>query len=108
MSRSRRKTPIFGYTTCRSERDDKKIWHQRWRAQERTGLTGATSESLEAYLPLRENEVSNTATMSKDGRQFWPIEDQTALAERLSTEIGQNSQERSSLKVRLLRKWMSK
>lgn len=35
--------PIFGYTTCRSERDDKKIWHQRWRAQERTGLTGASS-----------------------------------------------------------------
>jgi hypothetical protein len=28
MSRSRRKTPIFGHTTCRSEREDKKLWHQ--------------------------------------------------------------------------------
>jgi hypothetical protein len=31
MSRSRRKTPIVGHTTCGSEREDKKLWHQRWR-----------------------------------------------------------------------------
>jgi len=38
MSRSRRKTPIVGHTTCRSEREDKKLWHQRWRTHERTAL----------------------------------------------------------------------
>lgn len=35
MSRSRRKTPIVGHTTCGSEREDKKLWHQRWRTRER-------------------------------------------------------------------------
>ena len=41
MSRSRRKTPIVGHTTCGSEREDKKLWHQRWRTRERTALTRA-------------------------------------------------------------------
>lgn len=34
MSRSRRKTPIVGHTTCGSE--DKKLWHQRELTVERT------------------------------------------------------------------------
>ena len=39
MSRSVKKIPIVGITTCCSERHDKKIWHKRWRARERTALT---------------------------------------------------------------------
>jgi hypothetical protein len=42
MRRSRRKTPIVGHTTCRSEREDKKLWHQRWRTRERTALASAS------------------------------------------------------------------
>ncbi|WP_282811691.1 hypothetical protein [Thauera humireducens] len=42
MSRSRRKTPIVGHTTCHSEREDKKLWHQRWRTSERTALASAS------------------------------------------------------------------
>lgn len=49
MSRSRRKTPIVGHTTCGSEREDKKLWHQRWRTRERTALTSA-SPGLYAVL----------------------------------------------------------
>lgn len=45
MSRSRRKTPIVGHTTCRSEREDKKLWHQRWRTHERTALASAQTRS---------------------------------------------------------------
>ena len=56
MSRSRRKTPIVGHTTCGSEREDKKLWHQRWRTRERTALTSASPEALSAHLPLLENE----------------------------------------------------
>ena len=48
MSRSRRKTPIVGHTTCGSEREDKKLWHQRWRTRERTALTSASSAMAEA------------------------------------------------------------
>lgn len=42
MSRSRRKTPITGHTTCRSEREDKKIWHQRWRSREASMIFGCS------------------------------------------------------------------
>jgi len=51
MSRSRRKTPIVGHTTCGSEREDKKLWHQRWRTRERTALTSASPEALSAHPP---------------------------------------------------------
>ncbi|MDU7705490.1 MAG: hypothetical protein E7K09_25430 [Klebsiella pneumoniae] len=90
MSRSRRKTPIVGHTTCGSEREDKKLWHQRWRTRERTALTSASPEALSAHLP------------------YWPVKRQAATADRIANHKGRNPQERASLKKRLLRKWMSK
>ena len=102
MSRSRRKTPIVGHTTCRSEREDKKLWHQR------TALASASPEALCAHLPLLENQVSNVWSMGKDGRSYWPIKRQAATADRIANHKGRNPQERASLKKRLLRKWMSK
>ena len=108
MSRSRQKTPIFGITTCRSERQDKKIWHQRWRARERTALTSASLDELEAYLPLFENEVSNVWSMGKDGRQYWPISNQIVIAEEIAQRKGRNLKERLSLKMRELHKSMGK
>jgi hypothetical protein len=73
MSRSRRKTPIVGHTTCGSEREDKKLWHQRWRTRERTALTSASPEALSAHLPLLENQASSVWSMGKDGRSYWPV-----------------------------------
>jgi len=108
MSRSRRKTPIVGYTTCRSEREDKKLWHQRWRPHERTALTGASPDALSAHLPLLEKQVSNVWMMGKDGRHYWPIAGQAELAEYIANHRGRSPQERTALKKRLLRKWMSK
>jgi hypothetical protein len=72
MSRSRRKTPIVGHTTCGSEREDKKLWHQRWRTRERTALTSASPEALSAHLPLLENQASSVWSMGKDGRSTGP------------------------------------
>ncbi len=69
MSRSRRKTPIVGHTTCGSEREDKKLWHQRWRTRERTALTSASPEALSAHLPLLENRGQQRLV---DG-QGWPL-----------------------------------
>lgn len=71
MSRSRRKTPIVGHTTCGSEREDKKLWHQRWRTRERTALTSASPEALSAHLPLLENQASSVWSMGKDGRSYF-------------------------------------
>jgi hypothetical protein len=108
MSRSRRKTPIVGHTTCRSERENKKLWHQRWRTHERTALASASLNALSDHLPLLENQVSNVWSMGKDGRSYWPIARQAAMAERIANRQGRSPQERTSLKKRLLRKWMSK
>jgi hypothetical protein len=47
MSRSRRKTPIAGYTTFRSEREDKELWHRRWPTRERTALSSAWARIAE-------------------------------------------------------------
>ena len=98
MSRSRRKTPIVGHTTCRSEREDKKLWHQRWRTRERTALASASPKALSFYLPLLENQVSNVWSMGKDGRSYWPLKRQAATADRIANHKGRNLQERASLK----------
>ena len=108
MSRSRRKTPIFGVAKCSSEKQDKQIWHQRWRARERSALAGASAQALETHMPLLKNQVSNVWAMGKDGRTYWPLGAQIPEADRLAEGKGRNAQERASLKIRLLRKWMSK
>lgn len=108
MSRSRRKTPIVGHTTCRSERKDKKLWHQRWRTHERAALASAAPGDLDAHQTLRENQISNVGSMGKDGRSYWSVTDQTAMADRISNHKGRNPKERASLKKRLLYKGMSK
>ena len=108
MSRSRRKTPITGHTTCRSERQDKKLWHQRWRTRERSTLASSSLEDLTAHLPVLENQVSNVWSMGKDGHSYWSLTRQAAMAEQIAKRKGRNPQERSSLKKRLLRKWMGK
>lgn len=108
MSRSLRKKPFFGHTTCRSERDDKKIWHRRWRSRERTALGSASPDALNAYFPLLENQVSSASLMGKDGRAYWPAKRRAATADRIASDKGRTPQECDSLKKRLLRKWMSK
>ena len=108
MSRSRRKKPIFGHTTCRSEREDKKLWHQRWRTRERAVLASASPDALSAHLPLLENQVSSVWLMGKDGRFYWAMKRQATTADRIANDKGRSPQERASLKKRLLRKWMSK
>jgi hypothetical protein len=65
MARSRRKTPICGITTARSEKQDKKIWHSRYRAAVRTHLRSNRDQDL---MPLP-REVSNVWDFAKDGKQ---------------------------------------
>ena len=97
MRRSRRKTPIVGHTTCRSERDGKKIWHQRWRTRECTALASAPPEALSTHLPLLESQVSNVRSMGKDGRSFWPVERQAATADCIASHKGYKPKECASL-----------
>lgn len=108
MSRSRRKTPIFGNTKQRSERQDKQLWHRRWRARERTALTSASPEALDGYQTITRNQVSSTWLMDKDGHLYWSDEFRAALAKRFASEQGCTPRERAALETRLLRKWMAK
>ena len=67
MSRSRRKTPIVGHTTCGSEREDKKLWHQRWRTRERTALT---SPAMRIAVPVSNDRTAETLS-GIEGFQFF-------------------------------------
>lgn len=108
MSRSQRKTPIFGMTTCRSERTDKVLWHGRLRAQTRTAISGRTTDELTDHVLPEERHVSNVWAMGKDGRQWWPVANQRRIARQLAKRRGATSSEQEAIEQRLLRKWMSK
>lgn len=64
MSRSRRKTPIIGNTTAKSEKWDKMTWHRRLRAMVR----GALANDNEQMPDTR--QASDPWTMAKDGRHW--------------------------------------
>lgn len=76
MSRSFQKTPITGYTTARSEKDDKRRANRR----HRTAVKRILRTELEPEtLPLL-REVSNVYTFAKDGKQYWTKDTQLTIA----------------------------
>lgn len=67
MSRSRRKTPITGITTARSEKFDKQRWHRAYRHAERQRLQAAPDSA-----PRHPFEFGAHAwNLSKDGKRYW-------------------------------------
>jgi len=80
MSRSRRKTPVFGITNAQSERRDKQLWHRRWRLQERMALRKLSPEALDTHLSSDAKAAGNLWSMAKDGRQYWPVTEQMRWA----------------------------
>ncbi|MBI2457492.1 MAG: hypothetical protein HYV46_15305 [candidate division NC10 bacterium] len=67
MSRSRKKTPIGGTTTARSEKHEKRLANRKARRHVRVGL--ATDSDRDVLPHLR--EVSNVWTMAKDGKRYF-------------------------------------
>ncbi len=63
MSRSKKKTPVSGITTAKSEKRDKQASHRKIRRRVRQ----LPVESGDVVLPL-ERQLSNPWTMSKDGK----------------------------------------
>ena len=106
MSRSYRKTPVMGYTKCHSEKFDKITWHRRLRSQERIKLSSINN--LDDYITVDRREVSNPWSMGKDGKQYFSLSKQIKTAKEIANRYGKSSQERSAIKVRLLRQWMGK
>lgn len=105
MSRSQKKTHIFGIAGKKSERADKKIWHGRLRALERSAV--ASSTDLDDHMAITDREASNPWTFAKDGKFFWPRRRQKLVAERLA-KAGRTKKERTSLANRWLKKFIAK
>lgn len=106
MSRSRRKTPIFGHTSARSEADDKRLWHKRWRSRVRDQLATLGPEG--DPLPVHRQAVSSTWDMAKDGKHWFDPRRQREVAERIAARRSQLQPERKALQARLLAKWRAK
>lgn len=106
MSRSRRKTPMFSHTTARSETDDKRIWHKRWRSRERDQLAGVRPD--DNPLPVHRHTISSTWNMAKDGKHWFAPRRQQALAESIAARRSQLKPERKALRARILARWRAK
>jgi len=64
MGKSRRRTPIVGITTARSEKFDKKIMHGRLRRKSKV-----LAPDPDAVFPIPD-EAMNKWSMAKDGKQY--------------------------------------
>jgi len=70
MSRSRKKTPIFGITTASSEKRDKRLANRKLR---RLTTTELRCSLLDEDLILPEiRDVSNVYNFDKDGKGYRP------------------------------------
>lgn len=68
MARSFKHSPGRGYTTARSEKEDKRLWHRCWRHQEKQTLHRHLRQGTEAdHLPVHHRSVSDAYWMAKDG-----------------------------------------
>ncbi len=106
MSRSHRKTPIFGHTTARSEADDKRMWHKRWRSHERGQL--ASLDLNGDYLSVHRQTVSSPWDMAKDGKHWFAPRSQRDFSSSIAAGRSQLKPERKALQARLLAKWRAK
>lgn len=76
MSRSYRKTPIFGHSTSVSEKQDKKIWHSRARTTERDRLKAGDYDN---HLTTLDNEAGTPWDFAKDGKGYWANYDKKSM-----------------------------
>ena len=105
MSRSRRKTPIFGYASADSEASDKRIWHSRMRHRERQALHSA--EDYDAHMTTARDQVSSAWNMAKDGKFYFSAASREETAAWIAERRGKTDRERATIKKRLMRRWTS-
>ena len=108
MSRSRRKTPIFGIATVASERQDKDLWHRRFRRHERLALVRSAGNGFEAHQTVLAHDVSDPWTMGRDGHRYFSTGDQARKSALLASRTTTDLEKRELLKRRHMRKAMSK
>lgn len=65
MSRSKRKTPIFGITTAVSEKQDKRRWNRTFRR------IAKVKARVEDEAPVKIEAVTNIWDGAKDGKRYY-------------------------------------
>ena len=65
MSRSVRKTKIFGITTAISEKQDKRLWNRKFRKVCKRLI------NVEKEAPIKIQGVTNVWDGAKDGKQYY-------------------------------------
>jgi len=85
MSRSIKKTQIFGHA-CTSEKEDKRINNRMFRRKQQVisgeiekelytcpylWFTERNEDIIELMYPINMNEIRNIWAMSKDGKSYW-------------------------------------
>ena len=70
MTRSHKKSPVTGWSLCKSEASCKKIWHRKWRRGEKTNLINSFKKDIELHITLHYRDISNPWLMGKDGKQI--------------------------------------
>lgn len=108
MSRSRKKTPIFGVTTSASEKRDKKAWHSALRSKERAALASSSAEELSERNSVTVRDLSSPWDMSKDGHVFSALTDIERRAEKTAKDVAKTKAERDSLAKRIMHKALAK
>lgn len=68
MSRSRKKTPVTGTTTARTEKWYKRMWHRRWRQAVKRAV-----QRGDELMPHR-YQFSDPWDGPKDGKTWWGSE----------------------------------
>ena len=68
MSRSYKTRPISGICCCKSEKEDKKIWHRRFRSRTRDAINSMIMDEDWDMPVFSIRQVSNPWDMSKDGK----------------------------------------
>lgn len=105
MSRSRRKTPIFGNAHAHSESVDKKTWHSKFRTVERTQLRSTLD--LGDYVAPDQNAVGPVWKFGKDGKRYFGLARQLVHS-RYFSQKGKTELEQQSLARRYLAKLKGK
>jgi hypothetical protein len=67
MSRSRKKTPIGGITTARSEKHEKRLANRKARRHVRLALAADSDRDVLPHL----REISDVWTIAKDGKHYF-------------------------------------
>lgn len=76
MSRSRKKHPITGFTTCKSEKQDKRIYNRIIRHKVNAILKNEDLDELEDFIEPDKNEIMNRWSMGKDGKTRYTLNEE--------------------------------